>query len=112
MSIIRESTAVAAGARIANQVEGSPFEIVPRNQSCQIAMTSDDADLTADIFFGGRLIGQSISIPLASAAGRGPLLNEDMLVNDIILPTERLVISLNGGAGASNVRTLVNLTPL
>jgi len=111
MAIIRDSTALGIGAIVANILAGSPFEF-PGLNGVQIAVVADAGDITAEISFGGRIVGQGVVIPLEPGVGTGPNVNEHMIVDEAIMAGERLVIRLTGGAGASVVRTLVNLTPL
>ncbi len=111
MAVFRVSTALAIGAVNANIMAGSPFEF-PGLNGVQIAMCADDADILADISFGGRIVAQQLAVPVEPGALQGPNINEQMIVDEAIAPGERITIRLTGGAGASVTRTLVNLTPL
>lgn len=111
MAIIRDSTALAIGQIVANILAGSPFEF-PGLNGVQIAMVADAGDITAEISFGGRIVGQGVVVPLEPGAGLGPNINEHMIVDEAIMAGERLVVRLTGGVGAAVARTLVNLTPL
>jgi len=111
MAVFRVSTALGIGAVNANIMAGSPFEF-PGLNGVQIAMVTDDADILADISFGGRIVGQQIAVPVEPGAGLGPNINEHMIIDEAIAPGERITIRITGGAGTSVTRTLVNLTPL
>jgi len=111
MAVFRVSTSLGIGAVNANVMAGSPFEF-PGLNGVQIAMVSDEADVLADISFGGRIVGQQVVVPVEPGALLGPNINENMIIDEAIAPGERITIRLTGGAAASISRTLVNLTPL
>lgn len=112
MSAIRKRRTLAINEVIENILTGSPFETSVGINNVQIAMAADTDDITAQVTFGGRLIAEGLAIPQAAAAGRGPIVPEDMVINEPAADQERMVIRIVGGAAASAVRVYVNLTPV
>ena len=81
----------------------------------QIYGTQDPADLaTMEVFFGQELELSPSLIPFALNAGQGPLVPDDLLLDDVAAPGDRLVIRLveTGAANPAVTRVLVVLPPL
>ncbi len=109
-------TAVPAGGVVANAFAGSAFEFLRSNARVTIASTVETAgaaDVTGTIQFGPEIQLEEGQWHAEAAAGRGPLLPEDTLVDDIAAGGDRLVLRLtNTNVGAMNVRTKVKITPV
>jgi len=114
MPTIRSSDTVAIGGTVANVLAGSQFEFLARPSIVQVFCVQDAADLgTIEVFFGQEL--QLPQSPITQvAAGTGPVVPDDEIVNDVGAPGDRLVIRLTetGGLATAIVRTMVKITPL
>lgn len=111
MPVVRDRrVALAAGAVVANIMTGSEFERLPAPARIRVAMAADAVDVTADVSFGNVIIGTAISAPLEPAAGVGPRLPEELLVDDMADTNDLILVRLRTGvAVASEVRTLVRI---
>lgn len=109
-------TSVPAGGVIANAFAGSAFEFLGRPSRVIIAQTVIAAGLnevTATIQFGPEIQLEEGAVHVEALAGRGPLLPDDIVVDDVAAPGDRLVDRLtNTGAAARDVRTKVRIIPL
>ena len=114
MPTIRSSDTVAIGGTIANVLAGSQFEFLARPSVVQVFAVQDAGDLAEiEVFFGQEL--QLPQSPVTQiAAGTGPNVPDDEIVNDIGAPGDRLVVRLveTGGAATAITRTMVKITPL
>lgn len=114
MPTIPFSITVAAGATVANALAGSQFEFLARPSRVQIYLTQDPADLgEAEVFFGQEIEATAAPIRIALGAGEGPIIPDDLLVDDIGAPGDRLVVRLTetGAALPAVIRGLVKITP-
>jgi len=112
---IRRSETVAIGGQVANVLAGSQFEFLARPSVVQVFATQDPADLgEIEVFFGQELQLPQSPVGVATAAGVGPNVPDDEIVNDIGAPGDRLVVRLveTGGAATAIVRVMVKITPL
>lgn len=110
MPVVRDRrTAVAAAAVIANVMTGSEFERLPAPARIRVAIASDQDDVTADCSFGNVIQGTAISVPLEPAAGVGPRLPEELLIDDMADAGDLILIRLRNGAAAAVIRTLVRI---
>lgn len=102
-----------AGGVVANALAGNQFEFLARPSRVQIYVTQDPGDLVnVEVFFGQEIEATDNPIRVALAAGEGPIIPDDLLVDDIGAPGDRLVIRLTEtGAIAGIVRGLVKITP-
>lgn len=117
MPSIKTTNAVTAGAVIANALAGSQFEFIRVPSRVQIYATADAVATGVaeiEIFFG-----QEIELPQAvvgnsAAVNEGPRIPDDLVVDDIAAPNDRLVVRLleTGGLVTVPIRTLVKITPL
>lgn len=104
---------LAASQVVANLMAGSQFEFMQRVTRIQIYAVQDAADLvTMEVFFG-----QELELPPSliaeAAAGIGPIVPDNLILDDIAAPNDRLVIRLvETGAIPGITRTVVVLTPL
>lgn len=106
---------VAIGATVQNAIAGSQFEFIRAPSRVQIYATQDPADLAEiEVFFGQEIEHPPGLISEAAAPARGPVIPDDLIVDDIAAPNDRLVIRLveTGGAATAIVRGLVKVTPI
>lgn len=105
-------TALAAGTTVQNILQGSIYEQMQRMTRVTIAAVSSVVDTQEGVQFGSRTMAlqSEMSIPVEPAANVGPNIPDQVIVDDIALPLERIVISINVVTGPANVRTLVNFT--
>lgn len=114
MPTIPFSITVGIGATVANALAGSQFEFLARPSRVQVYLTQDPADLAeAEVFFGQEIEATAAPIRAALNAGEGPIIPDDLLVDDIGAPGDRLVVRLTetGGAATAVTRGLVKITP-
>jgi len=110
MPVVRDRrVGLAAGAVVANIMTGSEFERLPAPARIRVAIANDTSDGTADCSFGNVIQGTAISIPLEPAAGVGPRLPEELLIDDMADAGDLILIRLRVGAAASEIRTLVRI---
>lgn len=114
MPTIPFAVVVPIGGVIANTLAGNQFEFLARPSRVQIYMTQDPADLAdVEVFFGQEIEATAAPVRTALNAGEGPIIPEDLLVDDIGAPGDRLVVRLTetGGVATAVVRGLVKITP-
>jgi len=110
MPVVRDRRpALAAAAVVANIMTGSEFERLPAPARIRVAIASDQVDATADVSFGNVIQGTAISIPLEPAAGVGPRLPEELLIDDMADAGDLILIRLRVVTGPAAVRTLVRI---
>lgn len=113
MPTARFTTVFAANEVVPNVMAGSQFEFMGRPTRVQVYGVVDATEaVSAEIFFGQELqLGQS---PLPEAvAGTGPVVPDDLLVDDIAAGGDRLTVRLTEvGGAAGNTRVMVVLTPV
>ena len=107
-SLIR--TALGIGGLDANIMSGDPY-LFPGRAGIQIAMVSDQIDTKVTVSFGGRIVSQNAVVPVEPAANQGPNINENMFIDEPIMPGEQIILAITGGVAASITRSLVNITP-
>lgn len=109
------NTFAAAGV-VANAFAGSAFEFVGRPSRVAIAMTCSVAAVdacTTTIQFGPEVQLEEGNIPVEGVVSRGPVLPDDILVDDVAAAGDRLVVRItNTLAGANVVRTKARILPL
>jgi len=111
------SNDIAANAVVANVLVGSQFEFTGRPTRIQIYITQDSGTAgrgQVEVFFGQELQATPAPISTSAAVRVGPNVPDDLLVDDIAAPGDRIVVRLTeiaGGAGLV-VRTKVVLTPV
>lgn len=110
------TTAFAAAGVVPNVFAGSAFEFIGRPSRVAIAMACDAAGLnacTATIQFGPEVQLEEGNIPQEGVAGRGPIMPDDILVDDVAAAGDRLVGRVtNTVAGAVVVNTKARILPL
>ncbi len=110
MPVVRDRRiALAAASVIANVMTGSEFERLPAAARIRVAIAADQGDCSADCSFGNVIQGTAISIPLEPAAGVGPRLPEELLIDDMADAGDLILVRLRVGAATSVIRTLVRI---
>jgi len=115
MPTIRNVTALAAGAQVANVLTGSQFEFLGAPSRVQVYAIDDTAGAggvsEVEIFFGQELEFSQSPVNVKAA---GPDVPDDLLIDDFGAGGDRLVVRVTetGGALASIVNTLVKITPI
>lgn len=109
-------TAVPAGAVVANAFAGSAFEFLRSNSRVTIASVVEVGGVgvvTGTIQFGPEVQLEEGAIHVEALAGRGPIMPDDIIVDDVAAGGDRLVERLTNTGGAPfNVMTKVKITPL
>ncbi len=114
MPTIRDvRNALAAGAVVDNILAGSKFEFPRVHTSVTVYAVEDGAAVNGAVHmtmtFGNAIDIDDASIP-TEAAGLGPNTNQHKMGAGLADPGDRIQIRLqNTGAGAVNVRTLIEL---
>lgn len=107
---------IAANGVVANVLVGSQFEFTGRPTRIQLYIIQDPTAGRGqvEVFFGQEL--QATPAPISNATGVtiGPNVPDDLLVDDIAAPGDRIVVRLTETAGGAGliVRTKVVLTPV
>ncbi len=111
-------TAVPAGGVVANAFAGSAFEFLGQASRVIIAQTilaaaATAQEVTATIQFGPEIQLEEGAVHSEASVDRGPLLPDDIVVDDVAAAGDRLVNRLtNTGGVIRNVRTKVRIIPL
>lgn len=106
MQILSGATSVGAGASSGNVLQGSIFEYLKRPSRLEVAMTVPTGgaatDMTARFSVGDTIITDPPAPVLAeAAAGRGPIIPDDIKITSVGLPGDRLSLEFtNTTAGA------------
>ena len=111
----RFNSTLGANAVIQNLLAGSQFEFVGTPSRVQIYSIVDPADaVDMEVTFGQELQIPASPLPQSAGAGGGPTVPDQLIVDDIAAPGDRIVIRLTETAGAAGTlaRTLVVITPL
>lgn len=114
MPSFRQTVTLGALATNNNIMAGSIYEFPNQVTRVVISAVSALPTTTMGVNFGSRTIASAVDnvIPTQTAVNVGPVVPDDIVVDDVAMPGERLVISLtDGGAGAAN-RVFVQLTPV
>ena len=110
----RFNTVFAANQVIQNILAGSQFEFIGTPSRVQIYAVADTGTgpVDCEVTFGQELQIPASPLP-AVAVGTGPVAPDNLLIDDIAAPGDRIVIrqTETGGAAAA-ARTLVVITPL
>ena len=108
MPTVRDrQTAVAANAVIANIMTGSEYERLPAPARVRVACVCDQGDAEIDVTLGNTIVAQGASIPLEPAAGVGPRLPEELLVEEAGDVNDLIIVRIRNGAAIAVFRTLV-----
>lgn len=110
MPVVRDrQVALAANSVVANMMTGSEFERLPAPARIRVAIASDVSDASCDVSFGNVIQGTAINLPLEPAAGVGPRLPEELLIDDMADAGDLILVRLRAGAGATTIRTIVRI---
>jgi len=107
----RFSTSVGAGATVENLLDGSVYEKIRAQGNLVIASVGANAtDLLMTVLIDAEQVMAESPIPLEIAAGRGPVLPDDVILNEAVRPDDNITIRLrNTNVGALLVRTIVSV---
>ena len=106
------TTALAAGGIVQNLLTGSKFEYLPSPAAIIVYAVADAAGVQLELTFGNVIECDQMDLPVA-AATVGPLISDHRVASGIAAAGDRLQIKLqNTGAGATNIRTFVDIRPL
>lgn len=111
-------TTITTGATVANAFAGSAFEFVGRPSRVVISATTVAAaalanEVTGTIQYGPEIQLEEGIINAERVVSAGPSWADDVLVDDLAAPGDRLVFRLTNTAGVSrDVRTKVRITPV
>lgn len=113
MPTARFANALLANAVVENIIAGSQFEFLGRPSRVQVYSVADLLDIVnLEIFFGQELQATPAPVPQV-AAGTGPTVPDDLVVDDVGAPGDRLVLRLTNTLGAAAaVRSMVVITPV
>ncbi len=113
MPTARFTNALLANAVVENLIAGSQFEFLGRPSRVQVYAVADAADVVnLEVFFGQELQATPAPVPRV-ADGTGPTVPDDLVVDDIGAPGDRLVLRLTNTLGlAADTRTMVVITPV
>lgn len=116
MQVLSQATSVGAGASSGNVLLGSIFEFLKRPSKIEVAFVGPVAgtitDVTARFSVGDSIITDPPS-PVRSevAAGRGPIIPDDISIATVGLPGDRLSLEFqNTTAGAIVVTWWVRIS--
>lgn len=98
---IQGVTSVAAGGSNVNVLSGSAFEFIKRPSRVAFYIVGDAAgEMRATVQSGAEVLMEEAPI---SRAARVPVVPDDLTVQDVAMPGDRLKLALrNTGAGANN----------
>jgi len=110
----RFSTALIANQVVQNILAGSQFEFVGVPSRIQVYTVGSVLNaVSMEITFGQELQIPASNIPTEPAAGLGPNVPDDLLLDDFAAPGDRIVIRVTEIAGGvAAARTLVVITPV
>lgn len=113
MPTARFANALAINGVVENIIAGSQFEFLGRPSRVQVYSVSDIDDvINLEVFFGQELQATPAPVPRV-ADGTGPTVPDDLIVDDIGAPGDRLVLRLtNTLAVVANTRTMIVITPV
>ena len=110
MPVVRDRrVALAAGAVVANIMTGSEFERLPAPARIRVAVSASLGDASVDVSFGNVIQGTSVNCPLEPGAGRGPIIPDDLLIDDMADAGDLILVRLRVGAAATDIRTIVRI---
>lgn len=115
MPSVRFTTTLGANEVNQNIMTGSQFEFLGRPTRVQVYSLAEAADeISVEVFFGQELELSTSPLNIGAAAGLGPTVPDDLILDDVGAPGDRLTIKLTETAGAAGsiARTMVVLTPV
>ena len=115
MPSIKVRRTVAANTRIENVLAGSPFEFLSGSAKVAVAATQATGlgDVEADITFGPEVQVQRAPLNVETAAGTGPKVPDDIIIEEFGAAGDRLQVSLAEVAGTNtDAIVLLSITPI
>jgi len=115
MPTVRFANTLGANEVVANIMAGSQFEFLGRPTRVQVYSLAEAGDaMDMEIFFGQELELATSALNVGAAAGLGPIVPDDLILDDVGAPGDRLTLRLveTAGVAASIARTMVVLTPI
>lgn len=110
MSLMKFSASIAAGATIANVLQGSAFEFLNQNAQVAIGIVTSATGIVATVQSGSDVLMEESPV---SIANRFPIWPDDFDLTDVAAQGERLVVKLrNTSAGALTYFVTVKVDPL
>jgi len=115
MPTIRRRAVLTAGGVNANLLAGSQFEFLQTDSQVQVYAIQDSTGLAGvgevEVFFGQEIEFVQDRVNLAAL---GPVIPNDLIVDDIGADRDRLIVRATetGGALGATVVALVKITPL
>lgn len=98
--VIQGVTNLAIGASNLNVLQGSAFEFVKRPSRCRFYLVGPAAaGMLATVQSGSDVLMEQSPI---SRAARVPIVPDDITVEDVAMPGDRLKIALQNNTGAAN----------
>lgn len=114
MPTFRDSRTLAISENVPNLMAGSQFEFLGRPSRVQVYSVADLADLVdMEVFFGQELELSTARLNQV-VAGTGPIVPDDLLLDDVGAPGDRLTVRVTEVSGAATgiIRTMVVITPV
>ena len=115
-------TNIPANQTVANILTGSAFEFASRDEKVAIAQvqehngtpfTNRPQDILSTVQFGSDVQLESGATMIEATLGGGPLIPQNVVVDDVAAAGDRLVIRVeNTTAAAIDVSTIVRILPL
>lgn len=99
-------------AVVPNILTGTDFEYPTGMSKVVIASAGANAVGRMSVKFGSRVIAEDLVISQEIGTGQGPRIPENLMVNAVVMPTERIQISIDNSAGTADPTTYVEVTPL
>lgn len=115
MPTVRFTNTLGALEVVNNIMAGSQFEFLGRPTRVQVYALAEAGDaFDMEIFFGQELEMPTSALNVGAAAGLGPVVPDDLILDDVGAPNDRLTFRLveTGNAAASIARTMIVLTPI
>lgn len=115
MPTIRRKTTLGANETNANIIQGDQFEFISRPTRVQVYALAEFEDFVdIEVFFSQELQIARSELNSGATAGAGARVPDDLILDDVAMPNDRLVIGMTETAGvaATVVRTMVVLTPV
>lgn len=115
MPSLRIQTPLGANEVVTNIMSGNQFEFLGRMSRVQVYALAEAGDaVSMEIFFGQELELVNSPLGVGAAAGLGPVVPEDLILDDVGAPGDRITITVTETAGVVGtiVRTLVVITPI
>lgn len=111
MPIAQAATLITTGAINANVLSGESVEFVERPSRVRVFITAEAAgESRAQFSIGSRVV--LVESPV-SRQNRPPIVPDDLLLEDVAMPGERLTLRLrNTGAGSNTVFWRVESMPI